>query len=122
MNVRIKRFIKGYLSHGIGSQAVIDAGYSTKWPGRYAHNLLNRSDVQAEIEKVRKKMDKVTPLAFEYKLDLLKQGIEGYMSTGDYDKAGRLIEIANKMQGHNAVEKHENKLIVNHEDAIKELE
>lgn len=65
------------------------ARYQTKYPDKYASELLT----------------------YEYKLQILYEGICHYVATKEYDKALRLIEVSNKMQGHYAPE--ESKVTMN---------
>lgn len=106
LNLRQQRFLEGYLRNGNASQAVRNAGYQTKYPDKYASQLLAKPQIKAELEETREKINTKTQLTFEYKLKTLAEGIDQYTASGDYDKAGRLIEIANKMQGHNAPDKN----------------
>lgn len=43
-------FIENYVLTGNGTQSVIDAGYKTKAPSRYASDLLRKSTVLEEIQ------------------------------------------------------------------------
>ena len=47
--VREIAFIQHYLVHGNATQAVIEAGYTSKAPEKYGSALLRRDDVRAEI-------------------------------------------------------------------------
>ena len=51
------KFIESYLTYGNATQAVLDAGYKTQQPGRYASDLLRKPKIQREISKRRKELE-----------------------------------------------------------------
>lgn len=121
-NIKQQRFIEFYLQSGNATKAAIEAGYKGKYPDRYAHELLNKPYIKAELDKTREKMNSTAKLTYEYKLDVLYQGIKHYVQSGDYDKIAKLIEVSNKMQGHNAPDKSLNTITFNNElTVLKEL-
>ena len=121
-NIKQQRFIELYLHSGNATKSAIEAGYKGKYPDRYAHALLNKPYIKSEIEKSREKMNSTAKLTYEYKLDVLHQGIKHYVQSCDYDKVAKLIEVSNKMQGHNAPDKSLSTITLNSElTVLKEL-
>ena len=51
------KFIDEFMQHGNQTLAVINAGYKTKAPSRYASDLLRKSKIQQEIERRRKERE-----------------------------------------------------------------
>ena len=45
------KFIESYLTYGNATQAVLDAGYKTQQPGRYASDLLRKEKIEREISR-----------------------------------------------------------------------
>ena len=45
------KFIQEYLAHGNATQAIVEAGYKTKQPSRYASDVLRKEKVQREIHR-----------------------------------------------------------------------
>lgn len=122
VNIRQQRFIEHYIANGNATQALIAAGYKTKWPQVYCNELLKKPYMQAELAKTRAAMTENAKWTIEYKLDALYTGIAEYMRCGEYDKAAKLIEVTNKMQGHNAPDKSINtNTTLTHEQALLEL-
>lgn len=52
LNDREKKFISEYLIHGNATQAILEAGYKTKAPSRYASDLLRKPKIQREISRL----------------------------------------------------------------------
>ena len=102
LNFRQKKFIENYILTGNATESLIKAGYKSRNAGKYSHELLQKPIIQAELGKTRKNMTVHTKLTIDYKLETLYQGIEHYTKSGEFDKAAKLIEVTNKMQGHNA--------------------
>ena len=124
INLRQQKFVNAYIKLGSATKAMEQAGYKTKWPGKYSSELLAKPHIQALLEKTRNNINGASKLTIEYKLNTLHEGIAHYIDSGDYDKASKLIEVANKMQGHNAPEKSTttHRVTVAHEQALLELE
>lgn len=51
------KFIDEFMQHGNQTLAVINAGYKTKAPSRYASDLLRKPKIQREISKRRKELE-----------------------------------------------------------------
>ena len=51
------KFIDEFMQHGNQTLAVINAGYKTKAPSRYASDLLRKPKIQREISKRRKERE-----------------------------------------------------------------
>ncbi len=100
LNLKQQKFIEHYLLCGNATEAVIRAGYKGKHVAKYAHELLNKPQIKAELEKTRKLINASSVLTVEYKLELLLNGILQYSSQGEFEKMGKLLEITNKIQGH----------------------
>ena len=45
------KFIESYLTYGNATQAVLDAGYKTQQPSRYASDLLRKEKISQEISR-----------------------------------------------------------------------
>lgn len=58
LNAREQLFINYYLSSQNASNAVIKAGYKTKYPNKYAYLLLNKPKVKSMIEQTKAQIDK----------------------------------------------------------------
>jgi phage terminase small subunit len=105
LNLKRQKFIDFYIESGNASDAVVRAGYTTKYPERYAYQLLQIPKIKSILEKTRQSINSHSNLSIKYKLDMLYEGIEYYRSRSQYVKCSKLCEVANKMQGHNAPEK-----------------
>ena len=105
LNLKQQKFIEFYIESGNASDAVVKAGYTTKYPDRYAYELLRIPKIKSILDKTRELINSHSKLSIKYKLDLLYEGIEHYRSLSQYVKCSKLCEVANKMQGHNAPEK-----------------
>ena len=122
INLKQQRFIENYLKSGNATDALIKSGYKCKHPDRYAYQLLNKPQIKLKIEKTREEMSKNSKLTFAFKLEVLHKGINHYVSISEYDKAAKLIEVSNKMQGHNAPERSISSINVNDDlDTIRQL-
>jgi len=102
-------FCAVYARSGDGLEAMREAGYpqtSITFPN--LARLLNKNYIQEEVAKHRERLSKLNTLTYEYKLSKLADGIDYYCDKKEYIFAAKLIEIANKMQGHNAPDKHLN--------------
>ena len=51
------KFIDEFMQHGNQTLAVINAGYKTKAPSKYASDLLRKGKIQQEIERRRKERE-----------------------------------------------------------------
>lgn len=51
------KFIDEFMQHGNQTLAVINAGYKTKAPSRYASDLLRKPKIQREISRRRKELE-----------------------------------------------------------------
>lgn len=122
INLRQQKFIEYYLQSGNATEALLKAGYTSKHADRYAHNLMNKPYIKKEIEKSREKMNKAFQWTIEDKLKFLYEGVKYYSSTRDFDKGAKLIEVSNKMQGHNAPEKTISSVNINNDvDLVRDL-
>lgn len=114
-----KRFIVEYvLNDGQGTAAARAAGYTNKNAGNLAVELLAKPRIKEMVQELRtlqkKKLEEHLDVSFDWKLRKLKyamqQGLpeeEGQPLDPELAAIGlRAMELANKMQGHNAPEKH----------------
>lgn len=105
MNIKQQKFLQYYIETGNAYRSALQAGYEKKYANRYGVTLLNKPYIKEELEKIKREVCAKTKLTFEYKLEVLLEGIKKYASEGKYTKAAQLIEVSNKMQGHNAATK-----------------
>ena len=57
LNEREKQFVTTYMITGNGTKAVLDAGYNTRAPSRYASDLLRKPKIQREIERRKEELE-----------------------------------------------------------------
>jgi phage terminase small subunit len=72
LTVLQSKFIDGYLKHGVGSKAVIDAGGSPNGASVTANRLLKHPKVAAEIARRRQLSEKRAQLSVEMVMSELK--------------------------------------------------
>jgi hypothetical protein len=119
LNSMQKRFIVEYvLNDGQGTAAARAAGYKNINAGNVACELLAKPRIKEMVKELRalqkKKLEEHLDVTFDWKLRKLKfvmqQGLpeeEGQEIDPELAAIGlRAMELANKMQGHNAPEKH----------------
>jgi phage terminase small subunit len=70
------KFIDGYLEHGVGSKAVIDAGYSATGASVTANRLLKRPHIAAKIARRRQVTEKKSALSAEKIFDALNNLVD----------------------------------------------
>ena len=106
------KFIDAYMAHGNHRQAVIDAGFSVKAPGTYAHQILSKLYIAHEIEH-RMELDHESRVAsgqevMEFFTKVMNGEIKDQFGLdaplSERIKAGqeiakRTVDIANKIAG-----------------------
>lgn len=106
LNPRQLLFLNAYFKLGNATKAVIEAGYNSKHPDKYAVRLMANPLIKSEVVKRREIAQKKIDITFEWKLNQLKNIVLDLDSTKQ--DAIKAIEVMNKMQGDNAPEKHVN--------------
>lgn len=103
LNPKQQRFIDCYIENGgNATQALIQAGYTTRWPDRAAHILMKKPYIKRKLEEVREKMDSQIEATFVWKVRKLKKIVD---TTTDEEIAIKAIAELNAMQGHYAPQK-----------------
>lgn len=106
LNPKQLLFIKYYLQSFNAVQSLIKAGYKTKNARSYAVQLLSKPYIQDKLNKTKQLIEKQTMVTFEKKVNYLWSMVQDESIKSD-DKI-KAIEVLNKMQGHNAPERHVN--------------
>ena len=99
------RFCKEYCIDWNATQAAIRAGYSKKTAKQIGYENLTKPYFQNYIEEIQKDLSKLAGISALSNLNKLKKIIDN-----DKEKTVdqiRAVEVVNKMQGYNAVEKKE---------------
>lgn len=119
-------FCEEYLKNGgNATQAYLTAydSESTKSAAVDACRLLQREDIQQQIERLRKPMEKAVVRRIvnerEYKKKLIQERIDECVAKGDDAAIARYIEIWNKMDGEYV---NINKDITDHQAEIANLD
>lgn len=107
-----QKFAEEYVKCGDSVQAVKSVYPNIKDAPKYAYKLMRNADVTNLIRQYRDVMADKAILTYEYKLQVLLEGIKHYVDEHDYSAAARLIEVSNKMQGHNAAEKTQHTITI----------
>ena len=119
-------FCQEYIKNGgNGTQAYL-AAYDSNSPTAAqieASRMLDRADIQAHLEKLRKPIEKAVKRKIinerEYKKNLIQKRIEECVARDDDAAIARYLEIWNKMDGEYV---NINKDITGDDNAIKELD
>lgn len=115
LNLRQQKFVQNYIISGNASDAALKAGYTSKHIDRFAYSLIHRPHIKAAIEKYREMMKKKAILSYQEKLELIHECVDELVSNGKYKEIPKFLEVDNKMQGHNAPEKLNASVTIDHE-------
>lgn len=119
-------FCEEYLKNGGNATQAYLTAYDSESPTSArvdACRLLQREDIQQQIERLRKPMEKAVVRRIvnerEYKKKLIQERIEECVVKGDDAAIARYIEIWNKMDGEYV---NINKDITDHDAMVKDLD
>lgn len=119
-------FCEEYLKNGGNATQAYLTAYDSESPTSArvdACRLLQREDIQQQIERLRKPMEKKIVRRIvnerEYKKKLIQERIEECVEKGDDAAIARYIEIWNKMDGEYV---NINKDITDHDAMVKDLD
>jgi hypothetical protein len=106
LNPKQALFLRLYLQTNNAKESVVQAGYKTKWPDRYGHELLNKPQLKAALERTRARNEHKFEVTFDDKLRMLWSIVKDPMVVSK--NKIKAIEVMNTMQGHNAATRHVN--------------
>jgi len=92
---------KGLRGEGItDAEVAARAGYSEKCAHAQAHRLLKNAEIQNEIEKGVKRMERATKISVEDHLEQLEGLRDKALAAGNIGAAVRAEELRGKVSGH----------------------
>ena len=76
LTTRQRRFVEEYVVDFDGSAAIVRAGYTTKWPNRLAHEMLQHPGIRVAIDQVTITRAQESNLRPDYVMNKIRKTIE----------------------------------------------
>lgn len=116
LTLKQRKFVEGYVEHGNGSKAAVDAGYSENTKGEIAYENLKKPQIAQELTRIQDIMAARVGISVEKTLGIWKQWSEQGDNPAASLKASEFIAKYLKMFD------DEKTNVFEHEKLLKQLE
>jgi len=100
LSMKERLFVEAYFACEYnGTQAIIKAGYDTKYPNKMAHEMLKKPKIKAAVDALKEEKIKETAVSTDYVLRKLVKTIEKAESQNNHGAVLRGCELIAKHLG-----------------------
>lgn len=88
-----RRFCEEYVKDFLGTRAIIDAGYQTKYPNRMANTMLRNPAIRLCIDAIKLEQNKYSDVSKDYVLEKLIKTVESAEKDKNHNATLRGLEL-----------------------------